>query len=77
MGLVLQGRQVTESPVKPTLIVLRFPNLHLLIRIGQILEPMDVQALVPKTAVEGFYEDIIRWHAWPREFQHDLVRISP
>ena len=40
-------------------------------------EPIDVQTLVAKAAVEGFDEWIVRWFSRPREVQRHLVIISP
>jgi len=40
-------------------------------------EPIDVQALIAKAAVEGFDERIIRWFSGSREVQRHLVVVGP
>ena len=47
-------RHVADCPVRPILVVVLTPILHLLARVGKRQEPMLVQALRPEATVEGF-----------------------
>ena len=63
--------------MRPALIVLSPPCLQLLPGVRQIVEPVHVQAFVPKAAVERLDERIVRRLSGPGELQGHTVGIGP
>lgn len=59
------------------LVVVVPPSVHLRLRIGQVLEPVHVQALVAQAAVQGLHVGVVDRLSRPRELQCDLVGASP
>jgi hypothetical protein len=57
-GLVLQGRQIIERTVRPTLVVIVLPSLHIFFGIRQIIEPVHVQTL---PATHSMLADTLRY----------------
>jgi hypothetical protein len=51
--------------MRPEAIMLFLEQLDFFFRILERKEPVDVQALIAKAAVEGFDERIIRWFSGP------------
>ena len=73
----LVRRQTRQGTMWSEAIILFLKQLDFFFRILERKEPVDVQALIAKAAVEGFNERIIRWFSGPREVQRHLVVISP
>ena len=73
----LVRRQTRQGTMRSEAIVLFLKQPDFFFRILERKEPIDVQALITKAAVEGFDERIIRWFSGPREVQRHLVVISP
>jgi hypothetical protein len=63
--------------MRPILIVVPAPSLHLFPSVGKRQEPMRVQTFSAEPPIEGFNERIVRWLARPREVQRYPVSISP
>ncbi len=61
--------------MRPILIVVSAPILHLFTRIGKRQKPVLVQTLGPKAAVERFDIRIVGGLAGPREVQRDTPGI--
>jgi hypothetical protein len=47
----------------PSLVVVEPPRFDSPPRIGQVLEPVRIQALIPKASVEAFYVTVLHWFA--------------
>jgi len=58
-------------------IVLESPLLNEFPDFGQALEPMHVQALVPKLPVETLDESIVHWTPWCNEVKLNSSFVSP
>ena len=63
--------------MRPVLIVVYSPPLDLLLGIFQRHKPVDVQALVPEAAVEGFNVGIVGRLAGSGVVQLDFVQVGP
>jgi len=63
--------------VRPILVVVVLPSLHLLFGIRQIIEPVYVETFIPQAAVERLDKCVIGRFARPRELQDDLVGVRP
>jgi len=68
---------VADGPVRPILVIISEPNLHLFGRIRKCQEPVRVQALAAEAAVERLDEGVIGGLARPREVQGDALGIRP
>ena len=53
------GRQTTESPVRPGLIVVLSPSVDFALRFVDRSEPVRVETLLANTAVEGFHMTVV------------------
>src|ERR1044072_3311560 len=76
-GLQLSSSQTRQGTMRPEAIILFLKQLDFFFCILERKEPIDVQALIAKAAVEGFDERIIRWFSGPREVQRHLVVVGP
>ena len=63
--------------MRPAPVVLDLPSGQLLPSIAQVGEPMQVQTLVTKAAIEAFNERVIRWLAGSGELERDVVSVCP
>lgn len=68
---------VADGPMRPILVVVSEPNLHLFGRVGKRQEPVLVQALGPEPSVEDLDEGVVGGLAGPREVQSDALGIGP
>src|SRR5277367_1090457 len=59
------------------LIVVLAPSLDLAPGVGQVLEPVRIQALVAKAAIEAFDETVLRRLAWLNVDQPDAALFGP
>ena len=66
-----------ESLVRPTLTIFLSPRFYLRFCILQCREPVNIQALVPQSSVEGFDVRIVRWFTGAGELHRHLVLIRP
>jgi len=62
--------------MRMTLFVVYSPSLNLLLRIVKRQEPVQIQILVSKTAVERFDERIVRGFSGPREVEINSLPVS-
>jgi|GEM_PF-2109645 len=69
----LVRRQTGPGTMRSEAIILFLKQPDFFFCILERKEPIDVQALIAKAAVEGFDERIIRWFSGPREVQRHLV----
>jgi len=67
---------ITDRAVRPKLVVVLTPILHLFTGVRKRQKPMRVQALRPELAVERFNEAIVRWLAWPGKVQRHVIGIG-
>ena len=73
-----QGRRyVAQRAVRTNCVVMGPPLLDDAPGIGEIQEPVLVQAAVPEAAVEGFHEGILRRLPGLDEVKLDLVFLTP
>ena len=63
--------------MRPLLIVVHAPILHLLVGVGKRQESVGVQALCPEATVERLDEGVVRRLAGAGEVQFDALRVSP
>src|ERR1700722_9267019 len=63
--------------MRSALIVVLAPSLDLAPRVGQVLKPVRVQALVAKAAVEAFDETVLRRLAGLNVDQSDAALFGP
>ncbi len=63
--------------MRPFFVIVSTPSLHLFARIRKGQEPMRVQALGPKLAIECLDEAVIGRFSGPREVQGDVVGVGP
>ena len=70
-------RHLVETLVRPTLVVLDPPSFDLRFGFLNGLEPVNIQALVPKRSVERFDEAVIGRLARPIEVDRHLVVVRP
>ncbi len=73
----LLGRPLTERAVGATSMVVDLPRFDEQLGIGQACEPVDIEALVAKTAVEALDEGILNGLTGIDELQLDLVLVGP
>lgn len=75
----MHGNQdlIPDCRMRAILIVVSTPSLQLFARICKGQEPMRVQALSPKLAVEGLDEAVVGRFSGPREVQGDVVGVGP
>jgi hypothetical protein len=73
---ILHRRLIPQAAVRPLLIVVAPPSFDLLLSILQARKPVFIQAFLPKTAVKGRNEGIIRGLPW-RPSPHHLVFVPP
>ena len=63
--------------MRPILIVVSEPSLHLFGRIRKGQEPVLVQAFSPEPTVERLDEGVVGRLPWPREVERDALGIGP
>ena len=68
---------MADGPVRPILVVVSEPSLHLFGRVCKRQEPVRVQALASEAAVECLDEGIVGRLAGPGEVQRHPLRIGP
>ena len=60
---LLRG-SIAERRVRPRLVIVLLPMRDLLPGVGQITEPVLVQALVTKASVEALHIAVLHWSSW-------------
>ena len=73
----LGRRSLPECAVRPNVVVVSTPSLHLRPGVVKRQEPMRVQALCPELAVERFNERVVRRFARPGEVEHNALLVGP
>src|SRR3974377_1503058 len=76
-SLVLRGGPVFQAAMRPLLVVVAAPSFDLFLSILQAQKPVLVQTLLPKAAVKGFDEGIVRGLPRPGEVQDDAMGVGP
>jgi hypothetical protein len=70
-------RLVSNGAVWPDLVIFSTPTLHFHPRVVRVHEPVRVQALSPKLAVEGLDGDVVGELAGSGEIQDDALSYRP
>ena len=63
--------------MRPVLVVVNPPGFDEELSIGQIGEPVGVEAFVPKAAIEALDEGVLDWLTGIDELQLDVVLVGP
>ena len=74
---MFRGGPVMQAAMWPLFVVVTPPSLDLFCSILQAQKPVLVQTLLPKAAVKGFDEGIVRGLPRPGEVQDDAMGVSP
>ena len=74
---MLRGGPVFQAAMRPLLVVVAAPSCDFFCSILQTQKPVLVQTLLPKAAVKGVDEGIIRGLPGPGEVQDDAMGIGP
>jgi len=72
-----QWRQVSQTTVRAFTLVLLSPRFDLFLGIGDIREPVGIQALVPQTPIEAFHAAALHGPAGLNVNQPDLAILAP
>src|SRR5262249_51445224 len=70
-------RQISETAVRPLVVVFLLPPFNLFSRARKTAEPADLQTLISRPPVKALYLHILYWFTWSNVPQFNLSFDTP